>query len=178
MSCSRPRTWQKISKWSGPHTEGQQAQKAMQEPCLPIKDPEDHVANLSSQGNPILSITQIRQAHCSKPIIGSIPGTPYPQQRTTPAQTWCTISRVYPFDTSSSHSSYHLTCLNHVQAVYYCAVLCRPFACDLSTLNAQGPGHASVLHCSPSKQEVLLTGPSGVECHILDAVWSEPPPSL
>ena len=149
----------------------------MQEPCLPIKDPEDHVANLSSQGNPILSITQIRQAHCSKPIIGCIPGTPYPQQRTTPAQTWCTISRVYPFDTSSSHSSYHLTCLNHVQAVY-CAVLCRPFACDLSTLNAQGPGHASVLHCSPSKQEVLLTGPSGVECHILDAVWSEPPPSL
>lgn len=57
MSCSRPRTWQKISKWSGPHTEGQQAQKAMQEPCLPIKDPEDHVANLSSQGNLILSIT-------------------------------------------------------------------------------------------------------------------------
>ena len=29
----------------------------MQEPCLPIKDPEDHVANLSSQGNSILSIT-------------------------------------------------------------------------------------------------------------------------
>ena len=150
----------------------------MQEPCLPIKDPEDHVANLSSQGqsNPQHHPKKNRHIAASLSLVAYL-GRHIHNSRTTPAQTWCTRSRVYPFDTSSSHSSYHLTCLNHVQAVYY-AVLCRPFACDLSTLNAQGPGHASVLHCSPSKQEVLLTGPSAVECHILDAVWSEPPPSL
>ena len=178
MSCSRPRTWQKISEWSGPHTEGQQAQKAMQEPCLPIKDPENHVANLSSQGqsNPQHHPNKtgtLQQAYHWFHTWDAVSTT---ENHTSPDLVY--LSRVYPFDTSSSHSSYHLTCLNHVQAVYLCAILCRPFACDFSTLNTQGPGHASVLHCSPSKQEALLTGPSGVECHILDAVWSEHPPSL